>query len=121
MKALLPTFAALCPLNASAFGAPDFVRDVVYKPTFLKGYDSFTGGTGFVVTVEGTSLFVTAHHLLKSASGLERDLSPAEACDFAKALAASSMIDPAHVITSSDMLMIASAMECHGIVTVSPP
>jgi len=82
---------------------------VVYKPTFLTGYDSLTAGTGYIAKMGNEYVFLTAHHLFGPAAGLERDLNPQEAVDFAAALAACSMTDPARVVVSSDMLLIPSA------------
>jgi Trypsin-like peptidase domain len=100
---------ALLLHSAAAIAAPSVPENVVFKPTFLTGHDSLTAGTGFVAKLQGRYLFFTAHHLFGPAAGLERDLSPAEAIEFAAALAATSMHDPKQVILSTRMLLIASA------------
>ncbi len=100
----------LCTLlESAAFAAPLPPEDVVFKPTFLTGYDSLTAGTGFVAKLPDGVVFLTAHHLFGPAAGLEHDLAPTEAKEFAKALAASGMNHASRVITSSEMLLIPSA------------
>ena len=94
---------------AVAFAAPEPPSDVVFKPTFLTGYDSLTAGTGFIARFKEEFVFVTAHHLFGPAAGLEHDLSPPEAKQFAVALVGSSMNRTSLVVTSSEMLLIPSA------------
>jgi hypothetical protein len=94
---------------ASAYAVPTPVADVVFKPTFLTGSDSLTAGTGFVLSLKDSVVFITAHHLFGPAAGLERDLAPSEAKEFAAALAALSMTHRSLVLTSSEMLLIPSA------------
>ena len=84
----------------------------MFKPTFLTGYDSLTAGTGFVIRSGNEFIFITAHHLFGPAAGLERDLTPAEAKEFASALAASSMQQHELLLTSAEMLLIPSAKAC---------
>jgi len=96
-------FVTLCA------GSPTPRADVVFKPTFLTGYDSLTAGTGFIARIGGETVFLTAHHLFGPAAGLERDLSPAEAKDYARALAATSMNQRSVVLTSTEMLLIPTA------------
>ena len=99
-------------LATSALAAPTPPSDVVFKPTFLTGYDSLTAGTGFVVRVDSIPVFLTAHHLFGPAAGLERDLTPAEAKKFVAALAACSMNGASLVLVSSEMMLIPSAKAC---------
>jgi Trypsin-like peptidase domain len=100
---------ALSVVTALATAAPAPPSEVVFKPTFLSGDDSLTAGTGFVARLKGEYVFLTAHHLFGPAGGLERDLSPAEAKEFAVALAGLSMDRSSLVLTSSAMLLIPSA------------
>jgi len=103
------SLVALLLAVATAYAEPSPPRDVVFKPTFLTGYDSLTAGTGFVTRIDGGAVFLTAHHLFGPAAGLERDLSPVEAKKFVVALAASSMDRASLVLVSSEMVLIASA------------
>lgn len=96
-------------VSSAVFAAPTPPADVVFKPSFLTGYDALTVGTGFVARLKEDRVFLTAHHLFGPAAGLERDLSPAEAKAFVAALAGSSMNHPEVVLTSSAMLLIPSA------------
>jgi hypothetical protein len=105
-----PLLAVLPLAVAVAFAkAPTPPSDVVYKPTFLTGYSSLTAGTGFVVRLNDQYAFLTAHHLFGPAAGLERDLTPAEAREFAIGLAGSSMNQQSKLLISSQMLFIPSA------------
>jgi len=99
----------LLALATTALAQPAFRANAVYKPTFLTGYTSLTAGTGYIAKISDRVVFLTAFHLFGPAAGLEKDLTPAEAKDFASALAASSMTDPSHVVVSSEMLLIPSA------------
>ncbi len=108
MKLPLPVLILLVAVTLSS-AAPTPPANVVFKPTFLTGYDSLTAGTGFVTRIEGEVVFITAHHLFGPAAGLERDLSPVEAKDFAGALAASSMSKRSVLLTSTEMLLIPTA------------
>src|SRR5450756_709060 len=109
MKSILLTCLALLSFVATGIGAPEPVPGVVFKPTFLTGYDSLTGGTGFVASFNGSYVFVTAQHLFGTATGLDKDLSPAEAKDYAAALAALAMDSRSNLVTSTHMLLIPSA------------
>lgn len=95
--------------SSAAFAAPTPPSDVVFKPTFLTGYDSLTAGTGFVARFKENRVFLTAHHLFGPAAGLEHDLSPSEAKAFAAAMVGSSMNHPEVLLTSSAMLLIPTA------------
>lgn len=99
----------LCVPSVLSVAAPTPPSDVVFKPTFLTGYTSLTAGTGFVARLKDQCAFLTAHHLFGPAAGLERDLTPVEAKDFASGLAASSMSHSSKLLTSSEMLLIPSA------------
>ena len=90
-------------------GTPNPVSDVVFKPTFLTGYDSLTAGTCFILAVDGKPVAITAHHLFGPAAGLEQDLTPEQAKDFVAAIALSSMNDHKHVLTSTNMVLLPSA------------
>lgn len=95
--------------SLATFAAPVPPSDVVFKPTFLTGYDALTAGTGFVARLKENRVFLTAHHLFGPAAGLEHDLSPSEAKAFVAALAGSSMNHPEVLLTSSAMLLIPTA------------
>lgn len=105
----ITTILWVCIVSSAAFAAPTPASDVVFKPTFLTGYDSLTAGTGFIARIKEQDVFLTAHHLFGPAAGLEHDLSPTEAKAFAAALAATSMNHPGLVVTSSTMLLIPTA------------
>ena len=108
MKSVTPVL--LLSLLPALLGAtPTPPADVVFKPTFLTGYSSLTAGTGFVARLKDNHVFLTAHHLFGPAAGLERDLTPAEAKDFASGLAACSMNHLSKLLTSSEMILIPSA------------
>lgn len=100
---------ALLLITCTAFASPTPLDNVVFKPTFLSGYDSLTAGTGFVARIGDTHVFLTAHHLFGPAAGLERNLTPAEAKEFAIALAASSMTHASLILVSSEMILIPTA------------
>ena len=96
----------------AARAMPNPPEDVVCKPTFLGGYESLAAGTGFVARLpddQSGCVFLSAFHLFGPAGGLEHDLSPQEARDFAVALAALSMQHPTLIVTSTDMLLIPTA------------
>lgn len=63
----------LSPMMLLAQGSPP--GDAVLKPTFMTGFDSFSGGTAFVCHIEAldTKLILTAHHLFGPACGWERE------------------------------------------------
>jgi len=109
MKSAILSCIAVISFVSTAMGAPAPLGGVVFKPTFLTGYDSLTGGTGFVGQFNGSYVFVTAHHLFGTATGLEKDLTPEEARDFAAALAALAMDGRSNIVTSTHMLLIPSA------------
>src|ERR1035437_7342281 len=103
------SFIAVLSFVCTGIGAPEPVPGVVFKPTFLTGYDSLTAGTGFVLRFENSFVFITAHHLFGPAAGLDKDLTPAEAKDYVAALAATEMDNRSHLLMSTNMLLIPSA------------
>jgi hypothetical protein len=108
MKANLVIFVFFTLFRA-AIAPPTPPDHVVFKPTFLTGYDSLTAGTAFVIKIGTDHFGVTAHHLFGPAAGLEADLSPEQAKDFAAVLALSSMTNHTHVITTEKMILLPSA------------
>ncbi|HXI70130.1 MAG TPA: trypsin-like peptidase domain-containing protein [Verrucomicrobiae bacterium] len=100
---------AILSFVCTGIGAPEPLPGVVFKPTFLTGYDSLTAGTGFVLRFDNSFVFVTAHHLFGPAAGLDKDLTPEEAKDYAAALAATAMDVRSHLLMSTNMLLIPSA------------
>jgi len=58
---------------------------------------------------DNSFVFVTAHHLFGPAAGLDKDLTPEEAKDYAAALAATAMDVRSHLLMSTNMLLIPSA------------
>jgi hypothetical protein len=103
-------------LNSAAVGAaneqsPTVPEDVVLKPTFMTGYDSFSGGTAFLCNipgVEGTFL-LTAQHLFGPACGLKRQLSWQEVPKSFVVVTALSITELTHSVTSSNCVAIRGA------------
>lgn len=91
--------------------APVVPAHVVLKPTFMSGYDSFSGGTAFLCRVPGREkpLLLTAHHLFGPACGLERDLTWQEAPQTYLAVTGLSIADPTVTVTSTRPLVIPGA------------
>jgi len=106
-----------CGAAIAAFAAetPPKVPDhVVLKPTFMTGYDSFSGGTAFVCQVPDFDgmLILTAHHLFGSACGLAREFTWQELPKTFVAVTGLSMSDPTRYVTSVKPLTIPGA---HGL------
>ena len=61
---------------ALSLAQPAVSKNVVFKPTFITGNDSFTAGTAFVCeTVDGKQqLLLTAQHLFGTAGGFESEI-----------------------------------------------
>ncbi len=100
--------AAIAAPNQSP---PTVPGDVVLKPTFMTGYDSFSGGTAFLCTipsVDGTFL-LTAQHLFGPACGLKRQLDWQEVPKTYVVVTALSMAEPGHFITSAKPLAVPGA------------
>src|SRR3954470_16977512 len=103
-------------LNSAAVGAaneqsPTVPEDVVLKPTFMTGYDSFSGGTAFLCNipgVEGTFL-LTAQHLFGPACGLKRQFDWQEIPKTFVVVTALSITEATHFITSSNCIAIPGA------------
>lgn len=94
--------------------APKVPDHVVFSPTFMTGYDSFSGGTAFLCTVpEMDGVFLlTAHHLFGAACGLEKEFTWQELPKTFVAVTGLSIKDPARHITSTRPLTIPGA---HGL------
>lgn len=97
---------------------PTVPGDVVLKPTFMTGYDSFSGGTAFLCNVpgiEGTCL-LTAQHLFGPACGLKRQFSWQEIPRIFVVATALSITEPTHFVTCSNCIAIpgARALDNHG-------
>ena len=90
---------------------PRVPENCIYKPTFMTGYTSFTGGTCFLCTVpEMDGVFMlTAHNLFGKACGLTRDYTWEEMPKLYQVMTALSMTDIKHSITSSLPLTIPGA------------
>ena len=91
--------------------APTVPGDVVLKPTFMSGYDSFSGGTAFLCNIRGVegTFLLTAQHLFRPACGLKRQFSWQEVPKTFAVVTALSITDPTHFITSSNCLAIPGA------------
>ena len=63
MKSHLLGFLFSLAFAVTGMCAPKAPKDVVFKPTFLTGFDSLTAGTGFVSNV---SIGRTNHNSLKA-------------------------------------------------------
>lgn len=103
--------AAMMAITVSAQPLPNVPDHVVLKPTFMTGYDSFSGGTAFLCTVpgiEGTFL-LTAQHLFGPACGLKRQYTWDEVPKTFVAVTALSIADPKHFITSTQPATIPGA------------
>lgn len=103
----------LLMLRSVAVGAPNEApptvpADVVLKPTFMTGYDSFSGGTAFLCTVPGVdgTFLLTAQHLFGPACGLERQFTWQEVPKTFIVVTALSITEPKHFITSTQPLAI---------------
>lgn len=114
------TFLALV---AVAFGAPPdqapaVPADVVLKPTFMTGHDSFSGGTAFLCNVPDidATFLLTAQHLFGPACGLERQLSWQEIPKTYIVVTALCINEPSHFVTSSKGIAVpgAHAMDATG-------
>ena len=102
---------ALPVVCALAEGPPKVPTDAVVKPTFMSGYDSFSGGTAFVCEVPGHDglLLLTAHHLFGSACGLDHEYTWEEMPTAWPAVTGLSIDDPARYVTSAAPLAIPGA------------
>ncbi len=91
--------------------APTVPEHVVLKPTFMTGYDSFSGGTAFLCNipgVEGTFL-LTAQHLFGPACGLKRQFSWREIRNTFLVVTGLSITEPRHFVTCSNCVAIPGA------------
>lgn len=98
-------------IGAANEPSPTVHGDVVLKPTFMTGYDSFSGGTAFLCNIpgmEGTYL-LTAQHLFGPACGLKRQFSWQEIPKTFVVVTALSITEPTHFITSSNCIAIPGA------------
>src|SRR5436190_8950723 len=108
----IPLLLCLAAIAVSSAHAQPKVPDhVVLKPTFMTGYDSFSGGTAFLCTVPEMDgiLILTAHHLFGSACGLDREYTWQELPKTFVPTTCLSMTDPTHYITSTKPLTIPGA------------
>jgi hypothetical protein len=102
------SFAAVIRANEQP---PNVPTDVVLKPTFMTGYDPFSGGTAFLCNipgVEGTFL-LTAQHLFGPACGLKRQFSWQEVPKTFVVATALSITEPTHFVISSNCIAIPGA------------
>ncbi|MGJ8654906.1 MAG: leucine-rich repeat domain-containing protein [Akkermansiaceae bacterium] len=84
------------------------VPKCVYKPTFMTGYDSFTGGTAFICEnpVGQGKIMVTAMHLFGPACGLEEQYSAEEIPKNFIAVTGLSMSNNKSFVTSVEPMMV---------------
>ena len=105
-------------VSAANEQAPAVHGDVVLKPTFMTGYDSFSGGTAFLCNVPGVegTFLLTVQHLFGPACGLKRQFTWQEIPKTFVVVTALSITDPTHYITSSNCVAIpgARASDDHG-------
>jgi hypothetical protein len=96
------TFAAAA-VGAPTEEAPAPPANVVFKPTFMSGKDSFSGGTAFLCTVPGVegTFLLTAQHLFGPACGLQRELTWQEVPRTFIAVTGLSITGPTNFITST--------------------
>ena len=102
--------AAACPQY------PIVPRDVVFKPTFTDGCDSFTSGTAFICRIPGLkgTFLLTAQDLFGPAGGLDRQFTSQEASETFVVVTALSIADPTHVIISSNCMALPGARASDG-------
>lgn len=83
----------------------------VFKPTFMTGYESFSGGTSFVAkNPHGDELLlVTALHLFGPACGLREQLNSSEVCEAFHAVTGIGMDDYSKFVTSTSPVFLKSA------------
>lgn len=96
----------------SSMAAPTPPKDSVVKPTFMTGYDSFSGGTAFLCRIEqlDLNLILTAHHLFGPACGWEKDFAWDEIESRFEVMTGLSMGgDYKKYITSSELVVIPGA------------
>ena len=110
---ILSGLLVLLMLRSVAIGAPNEApptvpADVVLKPTFMTGYDSFSGGTAFLCAVPGVdgTFLLTAQHLFGPACGLKRQFTWQEVPKTFIVVTALSISEPRHFITSTQPLAI---------------
>lgn len=98
-------------IGASNEPAPTVPQDVVLKPTFMTGFDSFSGGTAFLCTIPGLqeTFLLTAQHLFGPACGLKRQFTWQEVPKTFVVVTALSITDPIHFISSSNCVAIPGA------------
>jgi len=86
-------------------------KNAVLKPTFMSGFDSFSGGTAFVCKIKQVdkNLILTAHHLFGPACGLEEEFKWDELASVFKVMTGLSMSDPKYHVTSSKLISIPGA------------
>lgn len=96
---------------ALSLAQPAAPKNVVFKPTFITGYDSFTAGTAFVCeTADGKQqLLLTAQHLLGTAGGFESEIPWDKLNDVVKLTAGISMDNYGVSISSKRALLIQGA------------
>jgi hypothetical protein len=115
MKGIFSTLLALLGiLDLTAAPTNDFPKPpphVVYKPTFMSGSDSFSGGTAFLCSIPGADrvFLLTAQHLFGPACGLDRQLTWKESPQAFPVVTALSITDPKRFVTSADAVPIPGA------------
>ena len=102
---------ATAATGVAAENPPATPQNVVMKPTFMTGYDSFSGGTAFLCSLAGHEgiLLLTAQHLFGPACGLDREYTWQETPKLFIAVTGLSMSDPSHFVTSTNPLTIPGA------------
>ena len=108
---LITLLATLNLVAAQTNALPKPPAHVVYKPTFMSGSDSFSGGTAFVCSIPGVDhpFLLTAQHLFGPACGLDRQLTSKEWPTAFPVVTALSITDPKRFITSAEPVRIPGA------------
>jgi hypothetical protein len=107
----LSTALLSCIIHSVTLAQEGAVVAPVYKPTFMTGYDSFSGGTAFVASnpAGDGQMLVTALHLFGPACGLEKQLTPEEVCKVFHAVTGIGMADYKSFVTSCTPLLLKTA------------
>ena len=93
------------------FAQGSLPADAVLKPTFMTGFDSFSGGTAFVCRLNDPeeTVILTAHHLFGPACGWEKEFRWDELKQEFEAMTALSMNDFRKWVTSTELVEIPGA------------
>lgn len=111
MRNITTIFAVWLGGLALSLAQPALPKNVIFKPTFITGRESFTAGTAFVCAAKDgkRQLLVTAHHIFGTAGGFESELAWDQLNEVIKLTVGISMDDSSVHITSKKALRIRDA------------